>query len=401
MEKRISINLVGNPSNDIKSVEDLLRENKNAKVHLYNYLADLIADDEQLLNPRSISILQLEDDWKETLNTVKQYHNLTDGRLLVIGPDNTQAMRGAMRLDAHDYFSQPVNINEISNAVAELFEKVNQLEDDVEQSLVTTIINTAGGSGGSFITTNIAHLLATAHQQKVALLDMDVQFGSQSLNLDLNLQYGISDVLAGIDKLDNVALPSYLAKHKSGIHVLGEKLEDIVIPSEIPPENIEKLITLCNQTFQHTIIDLPRQIDSLFAAVVAKSQRIILVMQQTLAHVRDTKRILTILMQEFEIPKEYITVIVNRYDDKHAISIKDIETTIGHHASIQLPNDYDRAVKATELAKPFVESAPNTALAKGLQELAQKLLGKSEIPVTEDSTLIKRALGGLFSNKKA
>lgn len=399
MDKRININLIGNPSDDVKSVEDSLRGRKSVKLHLFNYLSELINDDAHFLDPRSITILCLEDDWKEVLNSAKEYTNLTDGRLLVIGPENTQAMRAAMRLDVHDYFSNPVDLDELSNAITELTNKLQQIDASKEHALVTTVINTAGGSGGSFISTNMAHLLTTEHKQNVALLDMDLQFGSQSLNLDLSQQYGISDVLANVDKLDSVALPAYFSKHKSGVQVMGEKLEDIVIPGELPPENIEKFVSLCSKTFNHTIIDLPRQIDTLFAAVVARSHRIVLVMQQTLAHVRDTKRLLTILLQEFEIPKDHIIVLINRYDENHAISQADIENTIGHTTGIKLPNDYERAVKATELAKPFVESAPNTPLAKGLVELAQKIAGNYKAEEKE-KPLLKRAFGGIFGSKK-
>ncbi|MDX1812917.1 MAG: hypothetical protein R3240_13255 [Gammaproteobacteria bacterium] len=399
MDERIKVNLIGNPTDDLKIVENSLREDSQYKLRVYNYISDLVSDDKRFLNPRAITIINLEDNWKEVLESAREYHALTDGRLVVVGPENMQAMRASMRLNVHDYFARPLDLDEFNASLKELGERLSKIETEESTSLVTSIINTAGGSGGSFISTNLAHLLATEHKQSVALLDMDVQFGSQALNLDLALQYGISDVLASVDKLDSVALPAYLAKHKSGVHVLGEKLEDIVIPGEIPPENVEKFIQLCSNTFSHTIIDLPRQIDSLFAAVVAKSQRIVLVMQQSLAHVRDTKRILSILLQEFEIPKEHITVLVNRYDEKHAIAIADIESTINHPASIKLPNDYQNAMKATELAKPLVETAPNSALAKGLVELTNKIIGNN-FSEGEEKPLIKRAFGGLFSSKK-
>ncbi len=399
MEKRINVNLVGNQTDDITSLENALRDNNNIETYFYSEISDYVSDAKNFSNPRSITILNLTTDWQETLDNIKQYSNLTNGSLLVVGPENTQAMRATLRLNAHDYFSNPINTTEISEAIEELTQKLSKSNVEETKPQVATIINTEGGSGSSFIATNIAHLLATAHLQKVALLDMDVQFGSQSLNLDLAQQYGISDVLSSIGKLDSIALPSYMAKHKSGVHVLGEKLEDIVIPSEIPPENIEKLITLCSQTFTHTIIDLPRQIDSLFATVVTKSDRVVLVMQQTLAHVRDTKRLLTILTQEFEVPKNQITLIVNRHDEKHAISKKDIENTVGHPTAFILPNDYERAVKATELAKPFVDSAPNTPLAKGLQELSLKILGDNH-PKKANTPAEKFSWGGLFGGKK-
>lgn len=398
MDNVININLIGNPTDEFKSVEASLREKNHFKLHLFNYLADFVSDD-KFLDARAVTILCLEDDWKDVLHSAREHKNLTNGNMLVIGPENTQAMRAAMRLGVHDYFSLPVENEELIHAIDEVADILSSVENVQQFSQVTTIINTAGGSGGSFISTNLAHILATENKQQVALLDMDVQFGSQALNLDLTCQYGITDVLASTSKLDSIALPAYFAKHKSGVLVMGEKLEDIVIPSEIPAENVEKFIDLCHRTFPHTVIDLPRQIDSLFAAVVAKSQRIVLVMQQTLAHVRDTKRLLTILSQEFEISKDNINVIVNRFDEGHAISQSDIDNTIGHKVDLTLPNDYARAVKATELAQPFVESAPTSPLAKGLIELASKISGR-ELTMSSDKSSIKKTLGGLFGSKK-
>ena len=160
------------------------------------------------------------------------------------------------------------------------------------------------------------------------------------------------------------------------------------------PEKIEKLISLSSEAFDHTVIDLPRQIDAMFASTVVKSSRIILVMQQTLAHVRDTKRLLPILTQEFEVPKEHITVILNRYEAEHAITIKDIEKTINHRPLIVLPNDYKRAVKAVEVAKPFVDFAPKTSLAKAFTEITQDLTGAPK-EEKEKVTFFKRAVAAI------
>ena len=402
MNDKTKISFVGKETVSINIIETALRTKENYDV-ISSYLRD--ESDSNVVNfcstdNSTIYILSLTDDWAKEISSIREECNLEANPVLVFGPDNTKAMREALKMGAVDYYSNPEQITELDERLQVIIEelaiaKENKVEE--KQNLVTTVINTEGGAGASFIASNIAHLFASQHNQHVALLDMDVQFGSHALNLDLSLKYGLSEVLDSVDNLDASSLPGLFSKHSSGLHVLGEKLDEIVLPNELSSDGIEKLISLSSEEFDHTVIDLPRQIDAMFAATVVKSSRIILVMQQTLAHVRDTKRLLTILMQEFEIPKEHITVILNRYDAEHAITIEDIESTIDHRPLIILPNDYKRAVKAVEVAKPFVDFAPTTPLAHALTEITQELTGAPPEAKTK-VTFFKRAVAAIVGN---
>lgn len=344
-----------------------------------------------------VVIVSLGRDWEGWLNAMRPNGNALGASLIVVGPkDNTQCMRSAMHIGARDYLSHPVLPEEFYT----LLSNVGQQRASAEQKnspQITTVINTAGGSGASFMATNIAHIIAAKHKASVALLDLDLQFGSLALNLDVNLHYGMSEVLAMTSKIDALALPSYMSKHSSGLHILGEKLDHIVLPGEIPPESVERLLVLSTQAFEHTIVDMPRQIDPIFAAVATRSSRFILVMQQTLTHVRDAKRLITILRQDFETPLDRIMVIVNRYDEKLSIKMKDIEGTLGQKPVAQLANDYQRAVAATEIATPFVDFAPTSPLAKGLQKLVSDIFGK---PEGTEKPFFTRAMERLLGSKK-
>jgi len=402
MNEKTKINFIGKETGTIKIIETALRTKENYEISS-NYLRD--DSDSNVVNfckadNSTIYILNLTDNWQQELSSIRENCNLDTNPILVFGPENTKAMREAIKMGAADYYSNPEQISELDEKLSTIVEELAVAKEKIVEEkpkLVTTVINTEGGAGASFISANIAHLFASQHNQHVALLDMDVQFGSHALNLDLSLKYGLSEVLDSVDKLDSSSLPGLFSKHGSGLHVLGEKLDEIVLPNDLSPERIEKLISLSSEQFDHTVIDLPRQIDAMFAATVAKSSRIILVMQQTLAHVRDTKRLLTILTQEFEVPKEHITVILNRFRPEHAITIKDIEATIDHRPLIILPNDYDRAVKAVEVAKPFVEFAPTTPLAKSFKEITQDLTGAPP-EIEPKVTFFKRAVAAIVGN---
>jgi len=406
MNDKTKLQFIGKDNGKIKIIELALNSKPHYEV-ISNYLK--ISSDDNVINfsqadDTTINILNLSDHWQSEIKEVQEKIDLKENPLLVFGPDNTKAMREAMLLGTEDYYTNSEQIAELDKKIIDIAEKLTLKQNvPIEKTftekpqLVTTVINAEGGSGASFIASNIAHLFASQHKQHVALLDMDVQFGSHALNLDLSLKYGLSEVLESIDKLDSTALTGLFAKHKSGLHVLGEKMDEIVLTSELSPEKLDTLISLSKATFDHTVIDLPRQIDAMFAACVVQSSRIILVMQQTVAHVRDTKRLITILTQEFEVHPKNINVMLNRYDEQHAITIKDIEATIDHRSIIVIPNDYARSVKAVEAAKPFVEFAPDAPLAKTFKTVAQDLAG---LPPEEmdKPTFFKRAVAAIVGS---
>lgn len=406
MNDKIKLQFVGKDNGKIKIIELALNSKPHYEI-IPNYLKT--SADDNVINfsqadETTINILNLSDNWQAEIEEVQDKLDLKKNPLLVFGPDNTKAMREAMLLGTEDYYTNSEQIAELDKKIIDIaknltLKKTESNEKNIieKPQLVTTVINAEGGSGASFISSNIAHLFASQHKQHVALLDMDVQFGSQALNLDLNLKYGLSEVMESIDKLDSAALVGLFGKHKSGLHVLGEKMDEIVLTSELSPEKLDKLVNLSKTTFDHTVIDLPRQIDAMFAACVVQSSRVIIVMQQTVAHVRDTKRLITILIQEFEVQQKNISVMLNRYDERHAITIKDIEATIDHRSIIVMPNDYERSVKAVEAAKPFVEFAPDAPLAKTFKTVAQDLAG---LPPKETAkpTFFKRAVAAIVGS---
>lgn len=314
--------------------------------------------------------------------------------LLVIGPaGDAQAMRMAMRMGARDYLSLPLSFEEVGGTLQTIALSLAPASSHVRPQ-ITTVINAKGGAGGSFVATNLAHIMVSNDQLQTALLDFDMQFGVQPLNLDLTLNHSLSEVVSSVDRLDAVALRGYMAKHSSGVYVLGEKLENVILPGELKVDQVARLMTLSTQSFDQVVIDLPRYIDPLFSAVVTKSHHIVLVMQQTLAHVRDAKRLLMLLAREFDVAPEQIVVVINRYQEKASITAQAIAETIGHSELQLLHNDYRRAAVAMDTATPLNESAPAAQLTKDLLALSRHL--RRETDSGERKSLLRRALGGLF-----
>ncbi|HFE37299.1 MAG TPA: hypothetical protein ENK06_02615, partial [Gammaproteobacteria bacterium] len=196
MSTNTKLHIIGKETGTIKIVEMALGTKKQYDV-LADYIKENPGDNVVNINKSDnsgIYILSLSDNWQQEIETVSKTHNLASRPLLVFGPEDTKAMREAMRLGAEDYYSNPEQIVELDTALTSIVEQLSiaKIAEETKKKeekpcLVTTVINTQGGSGASFIAANLAHLFASQHKHHTALLDMDVQFGSHALNLDVTL----------------------------------------------------------------------------------------------------------------------------------------------------------------------------------------------------------------------
>lgn len=318
--------------------------------------------------------------------------NRAQFELIVVGPANdAQLMRQAIKAGARDYVAQPLSKEELSESLRAIArEKFSTQGDGVNN--VTTVINAKGGSGASFVAANLAHLMAIQDKIQTVLVDFDYQFGVQAMNFDVTVNHGLKEILETVGRLDAVALKGYLTQHASGLYLLGEKLDPVILSSELNLNAVDKLFDLINQGFDHALVDLPRLVDPFFSSVILRSSHVVLVMQQSIPHVRDTKRLLGILRQEFDMAPERITVVVNRFNKKSQITEAEIVSTLNHTPLVLLPNDYERVESSLNTATQMFNVAPTAPLTKALISMSQRVRGHTDNP----KTLLKRAFSGLF-----
>lgn len=393
MKNKARILLLGADSDDIRTLDASLRG------QVWFSVSTATRDDDATPNWAAVHesrpdvvILSIGNNWKASLDSLPS-KRVAGWEWVVMGPsDNMLAMRHAMQLGARDYIPLPTPAAEVVEIVRRVVRDHQPSNPARQGGQITTVMNSKGGSGASFMAANIAHMLCSERQMHVGLLDLDLQFGTQSLNFDVSLAYGVVDVLRLIKQLDAVALQGYLSKHRSGLMLLGEKLDEIVLPGDVNPEAVDLLLDLVIQGFDHTVIDLPRQVDPTFSTLVAKSNQFVISTQQSVPHIRDTKRLLRILHDEFQFSSDRIFVVINRYSEKSGVTIDEIARTLDHDRLFTLQNDFKRAASAIDTATPLADLAPNAPLTNELRRLTQRLLGEE----IDQPSLLKRAFGGIF-----
>ncbi len=329
--------------------------------------------------PPTLLIFLLDDITIDALNQLTALPSSIRPALLVIAADNDkQQMRLAMQAGARDFFTSPVDNQDLHKSLNQIIFDLRRGQS--KQGTLTTVMNAKGGSGASFIACNLAHISSVLSDSSVVLMDFDLQFGTQSLNLDLKPKHTIVEALNDVTQLDFDAIDGYMAQHKSGLRLLSTMLEQMILPGEISVESLDQLLTLTISHYDRIFIDLPRQIDSLTATILERSDQIVIIVEQSLAHMRDAKRLTRILKSEFNIAEKNILIVVNRYDPNSSLELKDIQASIESSELYKIPNDYDKAAQSTNLGIPIYDYARNSAITKAIISLAEWL----NVPIRDE-----------------
>ena len=297
----------------------------------------------------------------------------------------------AMQAGARDYFTHPVERGEILASIQRMAEELGaKAQKRRGKGRLTAIINAKGGSGASFLACNIAHCMASHLQMRAALLDMDLQFGTLPLYLDLTPRDGVVAALANADQIDTVALEGHMLKHPSGLRLLASMSEELALPWEIPEDRLDRLLGQVVGDFEHVVVDLPRQIDPVTHRIMERAEHLLIVMQQSITHLRDAKRMVRVATRDLAIPNDRIHVVVNRHDKNNPVDSAQIQAVLKPGSLVEVPNDYRRVCEAINLGVPLCESARGAAITRAIVAIAEKLADRPKVER-------KGALGTVFN----
>ncbi|HEY8037124.1 MAG TPA: AAA family ATPase [Methylobacter sp.] len=307
-----------------------------------------------------------------------------------VAADAPRLMRMAMQAGARDFIMGPQLVDDTLASVRKILK-----EDSYGHTSLTAVVNAKGGAGASTIACALAYAFATQENMKTLLLDMDLQFGTQCLRLNLNSPQNLVDALASIESIDETALMGYMAKHASGLHVLNRPEREIILPGEIDEKHLKRLIELAHSCYEHLVVDLPRLIDPVFNLVLEQADHILVVMQQELFSVRDAQRMIQIMTQDLGLPLERIIPVLNRYEHNNTFGLKDVERVLALSSSIVVvPNDFKSLHMASNLGVPIAEHAPKSTVTRTIQKLAETLSGKKH---SVNQGMFRQVLSKLFS----
>lgn len=278
----------------------------------------------------------------------------------------------AMRAGVREVLPVPLTQPVLIDAVERFQQRMALGRTPANSCKVSAFIPCKGGTGATFLATNIAYALAALEEKRVALFDFNLQFGDASLFIhDRPPINSIADVARQIQRLDGSFLASSMVQVLPNFSVLAAP-EDPEKAAEIKPEHINPLFQVAVKHYDFLVLDVGRELDAISLQALDRADMILPVMQQTLPSVREAKRMLNVF-RALGYSDEKLKVIVNRHEKNADISVSDIESTLNQKIFKVVPNDYAVVTRAVNQGIPAIKLARRSLVAKSLQEIAHEL----------------------------
>jgi pilus assembly protein CpaE len=281
----------------------------------------------------------------------------------------------AMRAGVREVLPLPMDQHQLIEAVRRIDDKrANAVRS---QGKVLAFVSCKGGSGATFLATNLAYALAAAENKKVALFDLNLQFGDASLFVsDQRPASSLAQVAQQIHRLDPSFLASSMVQVTPNFGVLAAP-EDPTHANEVLPEHIDALLKLARQQYDFVILDIGRNLDAISVRALDQADMIFPILQATLPYIRDGKRLLSVF-RSLGYRDDKIHLIVNRHSNSGDIRLNDCEKAYGKAMYRTIPNHYEAAAASVNQGVPVLQLARNSAVSKALQEMARQLAGEPE-----------------------
>jgi pilus assembly protein CpaE len=296
-------------------------------------------------------------------------------RVIALGSMNdVNLYRDLIDSGIQDYLLKPVSFDTLHKAITSKPLSPDTVDDNGRSGRLIAVSGARGGVGATTVAINTAWVLAHEMNQRVALVDLDLYFGSVALALDLEPGRGFREALENPDRIDGLFIERAMVRQSENLYVLAAE-EDLENGFSFNRDALEMLLQTLRADFDCVVIDLPRfAARSQFSALTSPSS-VIIVSDPSLAAMRDTMRMVK-LAGAMSADAD-VTVCVNRIraDKESGLAIKDFEAGAGLSIDVQIPENSKTSLKAEGDALPFVVADAKSRVSAALRHLAQRVSG--------------------------
>ena len=142
--------------------------------------------------------------------------------ILAIGSANDVGLyRRITGAGAVDYLVKPLTAETLNPALASALRGGGGAKAQAREARIIVVMGTRGGVGASTIAMNIGWLVAHEFGRRVALLDLDLQYGTSALALDLEPGRGLRDIVSSPQRVDSLMIASSMAAESESFSILG------------------------------------------------------------------------------------------------------------------------------------------------------------------------------------
>ena len=318
-------------------------------------------------------IVDLSESKNDPLAEINELAELCDPgtRVIALGTANdVRLYRSLIDAGVTDYLIKPVTTADLARTVSQAVSITKLDPEKGRQGRITAFLGSRGGVGASTVAINLGWLLSQEQGQQVVVVDMDLNFGTVALTLDVETNSGFRDVLQNPSRIDPLFLERASIRVNETLAILG--MEEAL--SGVSQCNADAFVPLLNElskSFDHILLDVPRAFAVQHPEILATATNTILVTDLSLSAMRDALRIRAMIREI--APHTNLKVVVNhvRPVGKGDMPLAEFERSIDDSIACDIPFDAKGAAEAAGAGKPLAAVAKASKSTEALRKISQ------------------------------
>ena len=312
-----------------------------------------------------------------------------DTRVIALGDVNDITLyRELMDIGVDEYLVKPLSVEILNQTIHRIAEEDSvEIKEEQGERLGRLIgfVGSRGGVGTTTLAANCAWMMAHEQGLRVALVDLDLYFGTLALALDLEPGRGFREALENPSRIDGLFIERAMARESENLFVLAAE-EGLENSFSFDPAALDTLMITLRQDFDCVVFDMPRFAARTQIKTINGPASIVIVSDPTLSGMRDTMRLRKFAKDSS--PESDVLVVVNGVGGDKSAELSMADFSNGGELSIdhEIPCDRKAATKAEGAGKTMAELNGKSKTANAIRELSRHA-SNTEVVVEKGSFL--------------
>jgi pilus assembly protein CpaE len=305
-------------------------------------------------------------------------------RVVVIGSKNDAApYRELVRRGVNDYVIGPVETIDVVRSICGLF----SASEAVTVGRIIAVVGAKGGVGSSTVAHNMAWAIARELALDSVVIDLDLAFGTASLDYNKDPMTGIANAVFSGERPDTAFIDRLLAKCTDHLSLLAAPATlDRVY--DFGEQAFDAIFDTLRMTTPCIVLDIPHQWSGWTKRALVGADDILIVAEPDLANLRNAKNMLTMLKSSRPNDRTPLYCLNQVGMPKRPeISPREFAKAIESQPIAAIPFDCRMFGTAANNGQMIAEISARHRSAKMFLQIAQRLTGRGEAKKPKGSFL--------------
>src|SRR5579859_3477160 len=385
---RVSVQAFCENTATADAVQSAGLDRRLAKAHLTLKMGGMDAAIETYHSVPTPNVLILETKaGKDILTGLDELATVCDPgtRVIVIGSEKDQVpYRELVRRGVNDYVVAPVDPLDVVRSICSLF----SASEAIAVGRVLAVVGAKGGVGASSVAHNVAWAIARDLSLDSVVIDLDMAFGTASLDYNKDPMQGIANAVFANERPDSSFIERLLSKCNDHLSLLAAPAAlDRVY--DFGADAFDAIFDTLRLTTPVIVLDIPHQWSGWTRRALVGADDILIVAEPDLANLRNAKNMLGLLKtaRPNDRPPLYCLNQVGM-SKRPEISAREFAKAIESPPLATIPFDPKMFGTAANNGQMIAEISARHRISKTFVHIANQLNGRGEP---------KKPKGSLFS----